>query len=586
MEINNAFNNYLVIQNFPHASLKNESKQVKFLNPSNSQYLDVAVNRIRQVKNESLLKPPSEKNGFVSFTVSDENGKLYRIKVKVEDYAKIKMNLNTDLDAIRGATLSGSSSKLETKNPQVIASGYGVTKKEFNAIQNFYERSKPLLEKMEQPTFISRHKGLDNAFSDLILDEKLPRSLVYVPTEPGKGLYILFKTHGNIRELGIGAFNRATEAMHYETGESKVLRNGKRSNVNENEINANALVLNQPEHFAAGIPFEYVGDYRSRQGTKEEARISGLSKNFIPKEKNVRKLGFIMNKIAGGDLETSLATRMMSLPNKVVLAKECVHHLAILHHTYELIHRDLKPANILINEKGSPLIADFGFTVKKGDLVKINGNREHLAPEVLQAFLKRENRPASFEEDVWSTGVVLLEIFGGGHLWREFISHRPLNGPTKIVEIVADNLSSVDSLEYEKSRIFSALLEDTSDGILKDELNAILSVIDACLQWDPTDRITLKEAAARLENIHLTFCERASQETSSGGDASDDFEKSPSFTKEPFTSAKGVHSKGYDALENALGGSEPLVNPFKRSESYDASDNKLMRSDNDYDPPN
>lgn len=574
MDYSNTHNNFCpLIQNMHFSSSQTEDNHVKFLGSMYSlQVIDMSVNRIKIVKNESLLKSSSEKNGFISSNVSDENGKLYRVKIKMEDYARIKMCFNNNIDG-REATLSDSRSKFETQTPQMIASDHGLTKKEFQTIQSFYQLNKSLLEKKEKPTFISRHIELDNIFSDLIIHEKLPRSLVYVPA---KGLYILFKTHGNVQEVGIGAFNRVTEVMHFETGELKVLRNAKRSDVNENEIKANALLLNQPEHFAAGLPFEYIGDYRSRRGTTNKARIAGLDKNFIPKERNVNKLGFIMDKVADGDLEIKLCNRM-SLSTKVALAKEITNRLAILHNTYGLIHRDLKPSNILINDNGSPLIADFGFTVKKGDFVRSNGNREHLAPEVLQAFIKREKRLASFEEDIWSTGVLLLEILGAGHSWCEFISRKPLNGPSQMVEIVASNLSSMDTLEYEKKKFFTNLIDNASDDILKDELFAILSVVDACLQWNPKERITMKKAAERLEKIHQTFCERA-YESSSG--ASDD----SLLIQETFTLGKGVISQGYE-LTNAAQGYELQGNASSSSvkSSYDSSDESSTRSENSYD---
>lgn len=77
-----------------------------------------------------------------------------------------------------------------------------------------------------------------------------------------------------------------------------------------------------------------------------------------------------------------------------------------------IIHCDIKPENILLDESFSPKVSDFGLAKMMGReasrvVTMIRGTRGYLAPEWVS------NRPITVKADVYSYGMLLLEIVGG-----------------------------------------------------------------------------------------------------------------------------------------------------------------------------
>ncbi|KAJ7969855.1 S-receptor-like serine/threonine-protein kinase [Quillaja saponaria] len=77
-----------------------------------------------------------------------------------------------------------------------------------------------------------------------------------------------------------------------------------------------------------------------------------------------------------------------------------------------IIHCDIKPENILLDENFSPKVSDFGLAKLMGRehshvVTMVRGTRGYLAPEWIS------NRPITVKADVYSYGMLLLEIVGG-----------------------------------------------------------------------------------------------------------------------------------------------------------------------------
>jgi serine/threonine protein kinase/Flp pilus assembly protein TadD len=95
-------------------------------------------------------------------------------------------------------------------------------------------------------------------------------------------------------------------------------------------------------------------------------------------------------------------------------------------HEAGVVHRDLKPGNLIIDERGEPVVLDFGLALdlrseegaaltQSGDVL---GTPYYMAPEQIRGEANR----ADPRVDVWALGVILYEVYGG---------RRPFDSPSR-----------------------------------------------------------------------------------------------------------------------------------------------------------
>lgn len=132
----------------------------------------------------------------------------------------------------------------------------------------------------------------------------------------------------------------------------------------------------------------------------------------------------------GGSLEFRLRVNSSKPPlswqQRLSISLGVARGLYYLHTAYAtpFIHGDIKPANILLDQSLQPKIGDFGLT-RVGpksieEVMKVRtliGTRIYLAPEY------RSSKKLNTSVDIYSFGVVLLEMFSG-HLMIECVRQK------------------------------------------------------------------------------------------------------------------------------------------------------------------
>jgi len=182
-------------------------------------------------------------------------------------------------------------------------------------------------------------------------------------------------------------------------------------------------------------------------------------------------------------------------------------------HSIGIYHRDLKPENILVTDHGMTVkLADFGLATTDYYTSDFGcGSTFYMSPECLQSNPRPYTAYASGPNDVWSLGVILVNLCCGRNPWKR--------------------ASAEDST-------FRAFLKDAqflrSILPLSPELNSILRRIFEC---DPHKRITLPELRRLIVECPrftvLSPCTFSVLPTSP--------RPSYQYVKEPFDSVSYVH---------------------------------------------
>ncbi|KAI9201399.1 hypothetical protein LWI28_022935 [Acer negundo] len=156
-----------------------------------------------------------------------------------------------------------------------------------------------------------------------------------------------------------------------------------------------------------------------------------------------------------------------------------------------IVHCDIKPENILLDENYSSKVSDFGLAklINPKDhryrtLTSVRGTRGYLAPEWLA------NLPITSKSDVYSYGMVLLEIVSGK---RNFEVSPETN---------RKKFSSWAYEEFEKGNI-EGILDKRLAGqdVNMEQVTRAIQVSFWCIQEQPSQRPMMGKVVQMLEGI-------------------------------------------------------------------------------------
>lgn len=125
----------------------------------------------------------------------------------------------------------------------------------------------------------------------------------------------------------------------------------------------------------------------------------------------------VMEWMDGGDLSTMIKAIPAQIPEPVI-AYFCKQILLAIHNMHEnsQIHRDLKPLNVMLSTQGDVKIGDFGLAAQlfqeSYNSKEIKGTPKWMAPEILLT------KPYNHLVDIWSLGIILLELAEGNNPYR------------------------------------------------------------------------------------------------------------------------------------------------------------------------
>ncbi|KAL6619922.1 hypothetical protein ACP70R_035061 [Stipagrostis hirtigluma subsp. patula] len=174
--------------------------------------------------------------------------------------------------------------------------------------------------------------------------------------------------------------------------------------------------------------------------------------------------------------------------------------LAYLHHECLewVIHCDVKPENILLDQNYEPKIIDFGLAklLKRGGsnqiISQVRGTVGYIAPEWISGL------PITAKVDVYSYGVVLLELVSGARIWNMAarVEHELHVELKKLVRILADNLNREEQ----------SWTSEFVDFRLNGELNCLqgrtlMKLAVSCLEEDKNKRPTMETIVQILLSV-------------------------------------------------------------------------------------
>ncbi|KAA1080681.1 hypothetical protein PGT21_017071 [Puccinia graminis f. sp. tritici] len=93
-------------------------------------------------------------------------------------------------------------------------------------------------------------------------------------------------------------------------------------------------------------------------------------------------------------------------------------------HAQGVAHRDIKPENILCGFD-QVYLTDFGLATDLRHSTNKCGTRAYMSPECLGSFDTSLCFYDTFANDIWSLGIVLMNLLGSAQPWREARSYDP-----------------------------------------------------------------------------------------------------------------------------------------------------------------
>ncbi|KAI7855630.1 kinase-like domain-containing protein, partial [Circinella umbellata] len=213
-------------------------------------------------------------------------------------------------------------------------------------------------------------------------------------------------------------------------------------------------------------------------------RVSGhnsvLTFHKVVRDQESNRTFIVLEFASGGDLFTAITQQQGIVGNNRSIKHVFLQILDAVHHCHQLgiAHRDLKPENILMFSNMQVKLADFGLATTQSVSAEFGcGSSFYFSPECQGQLIKNNERVKGYstrQNDIWSLGVILVNLTAGRNPWRQATMKDP----------------TFSNYVKRPKRFFKTILPCISD-----EMNELLLRI-FCL--DPARRISLPELRLRV----------------------------------------------------------------------------------------
>jgi mitogen-activated protein kinase kinase kinase len=212
--------------------------------------------------------------------------------------------------------------------------------------------------------------------------------------------------------IGKGSFGSVYLALHAVTGELMAVKQVEIPV----EDNGDTVAIEKKKNMLAALKHEI--------GLLRELKHSNIVQ-YLGSNSDDSHLNIFLEYVPGGSVATMLVN-YGPLGESLIsnFVRQILTGLAYLH-SKDIIHRDIKGANILVDNKGSVKISDFGISKRveassllssgpqggpKGlQRVSLQGSVFWMAPEVVRQTTYTR------KADIWSVGCLVVEMFTGSH---------------------------------------------------------------------------------------------------------------------------------------------------------------------------
>lgn len=148
--------------------------------------------------------------------------------------------------------------------------------------------------------------------------------------------------------------------------------------------------------------------------------------------------------------------------------------LTYLYTTHKIIHRDIKPSNVLMTHKGEFKLCDFGVSRELTNSLAMAdtfvGTSTYMSPERIQGLTY------GIKSDVWSMGLMLIELASGVPIWSE--DNENSSGPGGILDLLQRIVNEM-----------SPTLTNTKNPVTNEYYDSSMcKFIDSCLIKDESSR--------------------------------------------------------------------------------------------------